>query len=79
MFPLQPSYPTTAGPEYYKIAETQEKELKTTCMNMIEVLKEELNKFFKKKKPGRHKQMCKEMKKSFKQIWGGKKAMEGNE
>lgn len=46
MSPLQLSYPTTAGPEYASIAETQEKDLKTTYLKITEFLKEEINKSF---------------------------------
>lgn len=44
MSPLEPSCPTTEGPEYTKRTEAQEKDLKTVVINMIEVLKEEMNK-----------------------------------
>jgi hypothetical protein len=44
MSPLEPSYPTTASPEYPKIAEAQENDLKTNFMKLIEVLKAEMNK-----------------------------------
>lgn len=46
--PLEPSYPTAAGPEYSNISEAEEKDLKTTCMKVIEVLKEEINEYLKK-------------------------------
>jgi hypothetical protein len=39
----EPSYLTTAGHEYSKIAETQEKDLKANYIKMIEVFKEEMN------------------------------------
>ena len=42
MSPLEPGSPT--GPEYSSMAEAQEKGLKTTCMKMIAILKEEVNK-----------------------------------
>lgn len=48
MSPLEPSNPTTAGLEYCDIAETQEKDLKTTFMNMTEVLNGEMNNLLKK-------------------------------
>ena len=38
MSPLEPSYPTTAGPEYSNIVEAQEKVLKIAFLNMIGVL-----------------------------------------
>jgi hypothetical protein len=38
---LEPRNPTTGGPEYCKIAEAQDKDLKIAFMNMMEVLKEE--------------------------------------
>ena len=44
MSPLKPGYPTTAGPEYSNTAATQENDLNTNFMKMIEVLKEEMNK-----------------------------------
>ena len=47
MSSLQLSSPTTAGPNYSNIADTQEKDLKTNCMKMIEVLKEEMDKCLK--------------------------------
>lgn len=37
-------YPATAGPEYFNIAEAQEKNLKINYMNMIEILEGEMNK-----------------------------------
>lgn len=40
-------YPTTAGHEYSKIVKVQIKELKIDFIEMIEVLKKEMNKFFK--------------------------------
>lgn len=46
MFPLEPSYPTTSGPEYSTIAEAQ-KRLKTAFIKMIVVLKQEKNKSLK--------------------------------
>jgi len=48
LFPLELSHPTTAGPKYSNIAEAQEKDLKTNCIEMIEVLSEEMNKSFTK-------------------------------
>lgn len=47
MFPSESSYLTTVDPKYSNIDEAQEKDLKTTCVNMIEFLKEEINKHFK--------------------------------
>lgn len=47
MFPLESSNPTIADLGYFNIAEAQgkkKKKLKTTFMNMIEVLKEEMDK-----------------------------------
>ena len=46
MFSIEPSCPTTAGPEYPSITEAQEKDLKTNYMKIIEVLKEEMDKSF---------------------------------
>ena len=40
MSPQKPSNITTANHEYCNITETQEKDLKTTNMKMVEVLKE---------------------------------------
>jgi hypothetical protein len=42
-----PSYPISAGPEYSNIAEGQEKDFKTKYMKIIEVLKEDVNKYLK--------------------------------
>ena len=47
MFLLEPSYPTTEGPEYSNITEAQGKDLKTKYMKMIEVFNVEMNKFTK--------------------------------
>ena len=47
MSPLKFSNTTTASPEYCDIADTQEKDLNLTFMNIIEVLKEEINKSLK--------------------------------
>lgn len=47
MSPLEPRSPTLVGPEYSNIDETQEIDLKTACVRMIEVLKEKFNKFLK--------------------------------
>ena len=44
MSPLEANNSATAGPENCSIAEAQEKGLKTAFMNMIKVLKEEMNK-----------------------------------
>jgi hypothetical protein len=43
MSPYRPNNPAIAGPEYSNIAEAQEKALKTTFMNMTEVLKAKMN------------------------------------
>lgn len=43
MFPLETRYPTTAGQEFSKIADIQEKDFIISFMNMIDVLKEEMN------------------------------------
>ena len=48
MCQLEPSYPIKAGPEYYNIIEAEEKDLQTIYREMIEVLKEEMNKSLKK-------------------------------
>lgn len=40
----EPSYHTRAGPEYFNIAEAQDKNLKTNSMAMIGDLEEEINK-----------------------------------
>lgn len=45
MSPLEPRNTTTVGPEYCNRDEAQEKDLKIAFMNMIKVLKEEINKF----------------------------------
>lgn len=48
MSPLKSSNPNTADTEYSNIlAEGQEKNLKTACVNMIELCKKEMNKFLK--------------------------------
>ena len=44
---VEPRNSTTACPEYFNIAEAQEKDLETDCMNMIELFKEENNKSHK--------------------------------
>lgn len=43
MSPLEPSYPTTAGPAYSNMAKTQDRDLKMAFMNSIEVLNEEMD------------------------------------
>jgi hypothetical protein len=48
MSPLEPSHSTTAYPGYSKVVKTEEKDLKTNCKMMIEVLKEELINLLKK-------------------------------
>lgn len=45
--PLDPSYPTTAGPEYSNKAEAEGKHYKSICMKTIEFLKEGINKSLK--------------------------------
>lgn len=45
--PLELSNSPTAGPEYPIIAEGQGKDLKVAFVNVIEVLKEEVNTFLK--------------------------------
>lgn len=47
---LDPSSPTTVGPVYCNTVETQDKDLKTTFMDMIEVFKEEMNTPLKSRK-----------------------------
>ena len=47
MSPLKPSNPTPAGSGYPIIAEAQEIFLKTACMQMVELFKEEMDKFLK--------------------------------
>ncbi|MGE9716651.1 hypothetical protein ACQP3F_34175, partial [Escherichia coli] len=42
--PLEPRNFTTVGPEYRNIAVAQEKDLKIAFMNMIEIIKWEMNK-----------------------------------
>ena len=37
MSPQEPSYPTTAGPEYFNIAKEQERDLKTNFIKMIAI------------------------------------------
>ena len=44
MSPLEHSNPSTADPEYSNIVGRQEKDLKIAFMNVLEVLKEEMNK-----------------------------------
>lgn len=48
-----PRCPITAGPVGINVTETQEKDLKTMCMEMIEVLKEEIHKALKEINRGR--------------------------
>lgn len=43
MSPQESSYPTTASTEKISTAEAHEKDLKTNLLNMIKVLKEEMN------------------------------------
>ena len=66
MSPLEDSYPTTAVHEYSKIAKVQEKDLKTNCMKMIEVLQEEMNKCLKESQETKNEQL-KEMNKFLKE------------
>lgn len=47
MYPLKASNPTTTGPESCSKTEAQDKDLAITSMNIIEVLKDEMNKSFK--------------------------------
>lgn len=47
MSPLEPSYTTTAGPEYSNTAEAQENDITTNARKMVEVLTEEMNKSVK--------------------------------
>lgn len=50
MSPPEPSYPTTASPEYSNTAEAQEDDLKPNSMKAIEDLKEETNPLKKSRK-----------------------------
>lgn len=43
MSPLQPSHPTTAGPEKCNMEEAQDKNFNMAFMDMLEVLKEDTN------------------------------------
>ena len=43
MFPWKPSNPTIAGPEYCNVTKTQENDLKTAFMSVIEIPKKEIN------------------------------------
>jgi hypothetical protein len=45
--PLEHSYPSTASPEYPNTSKTQESDLKSNLVKMIEDFKEEMNKFHK--------------------------------
>ena len=47
MSPLESSYLTTASPENYNTEEAQVKDHKTDLMKMVDVLKKEMNKYFK--------------------------------
>lgn len=47
MSPLESSNSTTAGHKHSNIPESQGKYFKKACMDMIEILKEEMNKFVK--------------------------------
>lgn len=47
MSPPEPSYSTRAGFDYSNVPESQQKDLKTNCMKMIESLKNEMNKSLK--------------------------------
>lgn len=48
MSSLEPRNSTIAGPKYFNIVETQEKiNIKRAFMNVMEVLKEEMNKYLK--------------------------------
>jgi len=35
LFPPEPSYPTTAGSEYFSLSDAQGKDLKTACVKII--------------------------------------------
>jgi hypothetical protein len=48
MTPTEPSYPTTASPEYPNTPESQESNFKSNLIKMTEVFKEEINKALKK-------------------------------
>lgn len=52
MPPPEPSYSISASPKYCNTAETQEKDLKTNLMKIIELHKEEINKSLKEIKEG---------------------------
>ena len=43
----EPSYPTTASPEYSDITEAQENDLKSNLMKMTDAFKEEMSKSLK--------------------------------
>jgi hypothetical protein len=45
--PLEPSNPTTAGPQYSNIAEAHKRDFKSACTKMIEAIKEEMKKYLK--------------------------------
>jgi hypothetical protein len=45
--PLEPSYATRVGAEYSSILEAQEKDLKSNYIEIMKVLKEEMNKSLK--------------------------------
>lgn len=47
MSPLEPSHPTRVGPQRRNAAETQDKDPKTDFMNMMAVLKEQMNQYRK--------------------------------
>jgi hypothetical protein len=47
MAPLKPNYPATENPGYLKETETQEDDLKSNLINMIEVFTEQMSKFLK--------------------------------
>lgn len=48
IYPIEPSYLTTAGPQYYSTAQTQGKDHKANSMKMRVVLAEQMNKSLKK-------------------------------
>ena len=49
MAQLKPIYPTIASSKYSNIAEAHENHFKTNFMNVIEAIKEEINKHLKER------------------------------
>ena len=47
MSPLKPNSTTTVGPEKCSMAEKQDKDFKIAFMNMLKLLREEMNKLIK--------------------------------